>query len=61
MGDREAKQKQKAEELRKAIEDLESGEESEDEGAEDMLPGESPKEYLDRKLRDMKRKKEEQK
>ncbi len=55
MADDEQERQARAEELRRQIRGIASGQ-SEDEGPE-MKPGESPKEYMDRRQREMEKNK----
>jgi hypothetical protein len=55
MADEEEDRRERAEELRRQIHGITSGETA-DEGPE-MKPGESPKEYMERRQREMEKKK----
>jgi hypothetical protein len=56
VADDEQERRARAEELRRQIRGIASGESETDEGPE-MKPGESPKEYMDRRQREMAKKK----
>ena len=55
MADEEQERRKRAEDLRRQIRGITSGETA-DEGPE-MKPGESPKEYMERRLREMEKNK----